>query len=78
MLGGATQAATAWTADPAQSRLEFVATQAGGTFDGRFARFQAEIEFDPAELPAGQLIGFQCLLGFEFQTHTNYVFAFPV
>ena len=55
VLGGATQAATVWTADPAQSRLEFVATQAGGTFDGRFARFQAEIEFDPAELPAGQL-----------------------
>lgn len=55
VLGGATQAATAWTADPAQSRLEFVATQAGGTFDGRFARFQAETEFDPAELPAGRL-----------------------
>jgi polyisoprenoid-binding protein YceI len=46
----ATHAATAWTTDPAQSRLDFTATLAGGDFDGAFRRFAADIEFDPADL----------------------------
>jgi polyisoprenoid-binding protein YceI len=46
----ATHAATAWTTDPAQSRLEFTAILAGGEFDGAFRRFQADIDFDPADL----------------------------
>ena len=45
-----THAAAAWTTDPAQSRLEFTATLAGGDFDGAFRRFQANIDFDPADL----------------------------
>jgi polyisoprenoid-binding protein YceI len=44
------RAATAWVADPARSRLEFVATQAGGEFEGRFRRFSANIAFDPGDL----------------------------
>lgn len=44
------QAATPWVADPARSRLEFTGTLAGGTFKGHFARFTAEIVFDPANL----------------------------
>ncbi len=44
------RAATAWTTDPAHSRLTFVATQSGGEFEGRFARFHADIAFDPRDL----------------------------
>jgi polyisoprenoid-binding protein YceI len=42
--------ATTWTTDSAVSRLTFVATQAGGEFEGRFKRFTAVIVFDPADL----------------------------
>jgi len=50
LLGGTTVAATAWQADPAQSRLEFTGTLGGGTFDGRFTRFEPRIVFDPDDL----------------------------
>jgi polyisoprenoid-binding protein YceI len=52
----AAHAASAWTADPAHSRLEFTATLAGGDFDGAFRRFKADIDFDPADL-AGSRFG---------------------
>lgn len=39
--------AQAWTVDPAASRLTFEATQTETPFTGRFARWQAEIAFDP-------------------------------
>jgi polyisoprenoid-binding protein YceI len=55
VVGGAAQAATAWTPDAAVSRLEFVATQAGGEFDGRFTRFAPDVVFDPADLEASHL-----------------------
>jgi polyisoprenoid-binding protein YceI len=42
--------ATAWTTDAATSKLTFVATQAGGEFEGRFKRFAPVIVFDPADL----------------------------
>lgn len=42
--------ATPWTAEAARSRLTFVATQAGGEFEGRFHRFSPTILFDPADL----------------------------
>lgn len=41
-------AATSWRMDAAASRLGFVATQAGAKFEGRFTRFTAAVEFDPA------------------------------
>jgi len=44
------RAATTWVADPARSRLTFVATQSGGEFQGRFSRFRADIAFDPRDL----------------------------
>jgi polyisoprenoid-binding protein YceI len=44
-------AAATWSTDPVRSRLEFTATLAGGDFDGSFERFQADIVFDPADLP---------------------------
>jgi len=43
-------AATDWVVDPAHSRLNFVATQSGGEFLGRFNRFHADIAFDPRDL----------------------------
>ena len=49
-LAAPARAATAWVADPAHSRLGFVATQSGGEFEGRFARFHADITFDPRDL----------------------------
>ncbi len=43
-------AATDWVVDPSHSRLNFVATQSGGEFQGRFSRFHADIAFDPRDL----------------------------
>jgi polyisoprenoid-binding protein YceI len=43
-------AATAWLTDASSSRLTFVATQAGGEFEGRFARFTPAIVFDATDL----------------------------
>lgn len=42
--------ATAWTTDAAASKLTFIATQAGGEFEGRFKRFTPSITFDPGDL----------------------------
>lgn len=50
--GAAAQAATAWTVDPAHSTLGFVGTQAGTAFKGHFSKWDAQIDFDPAN-PAG-------------------------
>ena len=47
---GTAHGATAWVADSAASRLGFTGTLAGGTFDGRFHRFEPDIVFDPADL----------------------------
>lgn len=45
-------AAAEWTVDPAKSTLGFQGTQGGTSFTGRFSRWQAVIQFDPAN-PAG-------------------------
>jgi polyisoprenoid-binding protein YceI len=50
LAAGAAHGATAWVADTATSRLGFTGTLAGGTFDGRFHRFEPDIVFDPADL----------------------------
>jgi len=47
---GTAHGATAWVADSTASRLGFTGTLAGGTFDGRFHRFEPDIVFDPADL----------------------------
>jgi polyisoprenoid-binding protein YceI len=47
---GSAWSATAWTTDAAASKLTFVATQAGGEFEGRFKRFAPVIVFDPVDL----------------------------
>jgi polyisoprenoid-binding protein YceI len=42
--------ATTWRTDAATSTLKFVATQAGGEFEGRFKRFTPAIVFAPGDL----------------------------
>jgi len=42
--------AGAWATDSAASKLTFLATQAGGEFEGRFKRFTPMIVFDSADL----------------------------
>lgn len=53
-LASPARAASAWLTDPARSRLAFVATQAGGEFNGQFRRFNADIAFDPGDLPGSR------------------------
>lgn len=50
------RAATAWVVDPAQSRLTFHPTLAGGEFEGRFENFEATIRFDGADLAHSSLL----------------------
>lgn len=45
----------AWRLDPAASGITVVATQMGGTFEGVFRRFDAEIRFDPGDLDASRV-----------------------
>jgi polyisoprenoid-binding protein YceI len=44
------RAAPIWTVLPADSSLRFQVSQAGGTIEGSFKRFDARIAFDPADL----------------------------
>jgi polyisoprenoid-binding protein YceI len=43
-------AAPTWILVPAESSLSFQTSQAGGTIEGSFKRFDARIAFDPADL----------------------------
>lgn len=45
----------AWRLDPAASAITFSATQMGAAFDGEFRRFDADIRFDPDDLPASRV-----------------------
>lgn len=48
-------APTAWTADPARSTLEFQFIQAGAKTTGRFTKFVANVDFDPANPATGKI-----------------------
>jgi polyisoprenoid-binding protein YceI len=52
-LMGVAFAAT-WKTDPKQSKLSFVGTQAGASFEGVFERFTANINFDPKDLASSK------------------------
>jgi polyisoprenoid-binding protein YceI len=52
---GVAGAATSYSADPQQSRLEFVGVQAGADFKGTFHKFTAAVEFAPDALPSAHL-----------------------
>lgn len=53
LLPAALAQATTWQIDPAASRLTFTGTQLGQPFQGRFEKFSAAIQFDPAKPEAG-------------------------
>jgi polyisoprenoid-binding protein YceI len=48
--------AAQWIMDKAHSRLSFSGTQVGSTFTGKFSRFDATIDFDPAKPAAGHVV----------------------
>ncbi len=53
-LSVAAGAAPGYSADPQQSRLEFVGMQAGAEFKGTFHKFTAAIEFAPGDLASSR------------------------
>lgn len=56
LFAAAPASAARWQVDPARSRLGFTATWLGKAVPGRFARWTAAIDFDPANLPAARII----------------------
>lgn len=46
-------AAAEWAVDPAKSAIRFSGVQVGAPFSGRFERFEAKVNFDPAKPEAG-------------------------
>ena len=46
--------AAVWTVDTQKSRIGFSGVQVGAPFQGRFTRFTAQIDFDPAAPEAGR------------------------
>lgn len=50
LLASAPALARDWTVDPARSTLTFTGTYQGEKFEGRFRRFDATIDYDPADL----------------------------
>lgn len=61
---GGAAAAPGWTLRTLDSRLAFTAVQAGAEFEGQFARFEADIRFDEADLASSR---------FEVRIHTGSV-----
>ena len=57
LLAGTVPAAAAeWAVDPAKSSITFAGVQVGAPFTGRFERFDAKIDFDPAQPEAGHAV----------------------
>lgn len=55
LLWSGAASAGEWIVDPAQSRLGFVGSQGGAPFDGRFTRWSAVIDYDPAAPAAAKV-----------------------
>ena len=47
--------ASRWRVDPTASAIAVEATQMGGTFQGVFRRFSADVRFDPDRLDASRV-----------------------
>ncbi|HIJ61848.1 MAG TPA: YceI family protein [Rhodospirillaceae bacterium] len=56
LLAAAPAMADQWTIDPGTSLLAFTGSQSGAAFDGRFTRWRADIDFDPARPSAGHVV----------------------
>lgn len=54
VVGSAT--AAEWAVDPAGSTIRFSGVQVGVPFTGRFERFKAEVDLDPAKPEAGHAV----------------------
>ena len=46
-------ASAEWAVEPAKSAIAFSGVQVGTPFSGRFARFEAQVDFDPAKPESG-------------------------
>lgn len=55
LLVAAPAAAAQWRVDPARSAIAFESAQAGTVIKGRFARWTAAIDFDPAKPAAARI-----------------------
>lgn len=55
-LAAAQAAPAKWAVDPGGSRLGFSSKYAGDAFTGLFRRWNADIAFDPAQLPASKIV----------------------
>lgn len=53
---GATATAAEWAMDPAQSRLEFIASYTGSDLPGAFREFDVELGFEPADPADARLV----------------------
>lgn len=56
IFGAAPVAAAPWKLDVAKSQLAFSGTQTGTVFKGHFARFSAQIDFDPDHLETSHIV----------------------
>jgi polyisoprenoid-binding protein YceI len=50
LLAAVALAATQWTLQPKDSKLSFIAKQAGAEFEAVFEKFTADVKFDPKDL----------------------------
>jgi len=55
LLWGGTASAAEWNVDAARSRLGFVGSQGGSPFEGKFTRWSARIDYDPAKPEAAKV-----------------------
>ncbi len=55
LLWSGTAGAAEWIVDTAKSRLGFVGNQGGSPFEGRFTRWNARIDYDPANPAAAKV-----------------------
>lgn len=49
-------AAAGWAVDSAKSSLGFIGSQSGASFEGHFSKWQAQIDFDPANPGTGHAL----------------------
>ncbi|MEA1834921.1 YceI family protein [Methylobacterium durans] len=56
LVAAAPATAAEWAVDPAKSAIKFSGVQVGATFIGRFERFDAKVDFDPAKPEAGHAV----------------------
>ncbi len=55
LLWSGSASAAEWTVDAARSRLGFVGSQGGSSFEGKFTRWSARIDYDPANPAAAKV-----------------------